>query len=834
MALIKINERTRILLIALFLVSRIYFGLIASVAADDEEQTYVLFQDDFEDGEAEDWRINIPDEAPSGSSWRVELDYGNYVLSERGQIWAEAGDYSWTNYTLEVKGKMLSPQGGGVINFRMGDPAPRYFIQFYTEQLYLTKEYRGTFSEVKVTKVYLNQNTWYTFKIVCAGNRIWVYVDDELKLDYVDDEDPILSGRIGLEGAPDSHTYFDDVKVSTTRRLYVAHLIKEAQDEIDEAWRVDADTSEADERLAEAQAAFAEGDLSSAESLAEEAVNLAEHAPVGPVSVDELSKYSAEYDQRTVEVSGTLRDIRYEEGIYRFAVDDGTGVILATFDGTLGEIESEDKVKVIGMFDASLGTVIAKSLEKVKPPMEELYTFLIFKDDFEDGDYSGWMTNVDPTIEGSLWKIEKEGDNYVLSGEGLCGTWAGDPEWTDYIFEVKVKLVKGGVCINFRKTHFPEGAEYYFIYLSRDTQELVKIELYLNEMRDIHLKRLNMDLDHDIWYTVKIVCLENNIKIYLDDDLKLDYTDEENPLLTGLIALETITPFERPDYPSRILYDDVKVSKIATTTDINDLITYAQSEIDEANEINADVNAAELKLEQAKQALAQEEYQMVQYLVDEAVWLAKRASLGQIPIRDLNALATKISGHTVTVTGTVKNLESRYGVGYEFALDDGTDTISVSYQDALVDIGNEYEVEITGIFDAPSGTVTASSIEKISGPLTPTPIGPTGIPWKSEQIATLISIGGAGAGVAGWMARRRSTGRRRKILFKKLMDEVDDIYSRFKMNTRRCETELYRLKDDVLDDFKEGMIDEKNYKTLDKRIGDYMKEVKEQIEKEKL
>jgi len=278
-------------------------------------------------------------------------------------------------------------------------------------------------------------------------------------------------------------------------------------------------------------------------------------------------------------------------------------------------------------------------------------------------------------------------------------------------------------------------------------------------MRDIHLKRLNMDLDHDIWYTVKIVCLENNIKIYLDDDLKLDYTDEDNPLLTGLIALETITPFERSDYPSRILYDDVKVSKIATTTDINELITYAQSEIDEAKEINADVNAAELKLEQAKQALAQEEYQMVQYLVDEAVWLAKRASLGQMPIRDLKALATKISGHTVTVTGTVKNLESRYGVGYEFALDDGTDAISVSYQGALVDIGNEYEVEITGIFDAPSGTVTASRIEKISGPLTPTPSGPTGIPWTFEQIATLISIGGAGAGVAGWMARTRSTGR---------------------------------------------------------------------------
>lgn len=66
------------------------------------------------------------------------------------------------------------------------------------------------------------------------------------------------------------------------------------------------------------------------------------------------------------------------------------------------------------------------------------------------------------------------------------------------------------------------------------------------------------------------------------------------------------------------------------------------------------------------------------------------------------------------------------------------------------------------------------------------------------------------------------------------MEEVDDVYSRFKMNTRRCETELYKLKDEALDEFKEGMIDEDNYNILGRRIDDYMNEVKEQIEKEKL
>jgi hypothetical protein len=59
------------------------------------------------------------------------------------------------------------------------------------------------------------------------------------------------------------------------------------------------------------------------------------------------------------------------------------------------------------------------------------------------------------------------------------------------------------------------------------------------------------------------------------------------------------------------------------------------------------------------------------------------------------------------------------------------------------------------------------------------------------------------------------------------MEDIDDVYSRFRMNTLKCEAELYRYKNQVLDDFKQGLIDEAKYNILDARIDNYLKEIKE-------
>jgi ribosome recycling factor len=101
------------------------------------------------------------------------------------------------------------------------------------------------------------------------------------------------------------------------------------------------------------------------------------------------------------------------------------------------------------------------------------------------------------------------------------------------------------------------------------------------------------------------------------------------------------------------------------------------------------------------------------------------------------------------------------------------------------------------------------------------------------MITTFITIGGTAVGVIGWFVRHERMERRRKVLFKKLMDEVDAVYSRFKMNAVQCEAELYNLKDEVLDEFKEGTINEDKHRVLEQRIEKYMKEVKEQIDEDK-
>jgi len=54
-----------------------------------------------------------------------------------------------------------------------------------------------------------------------------------------------------------------------------------------------------------------------------------------------------------------------------------------------------------------------------------------------------------------------------------------------------------------------------------------------------------------------IFCLENSIKIYLNDDLKIEYTDEDNPCLSGSIGIAAA--LYGNNEPSHIHFDDIKV-----------------------------------------------------------------------------------------------------------------------------------------------------------------------------------------------------------------------------------------------------------------------------------
>lgn len=99
-----------------------------------------------------------------------------------------------------------------------------------------------------------------------------------------------------------------------------------------------------------------------------------------------------------------------------------------------------------------------------------------------------------------------------------------------------------------------------------------------------------------------------------------------------------------------------------------------------------------------------------------------------------------------------------------------------------------------------------------------------GVDW--DQIAVILAITGA---VIGGFLSRRKRGR-----VKKLLDDIDRTYEGFRMNSRRCEAELYRYREIVSEQLKKGKISEESYSILDKRIGDYLGEIRERIMEEKV
>jgi hypothetical protein len=84
-------------------------------------------------------------------------------------------------------------------------------------------------------------------------------------------------------------------------------------------------------------------------------------------------------------------------------------------------------------------------------------------------------------------------------------------------------------------------------------------------------------------------------------------------------------------------------------------------------------------------------------------------------------------------------------------------------------------------------------------------------------IVITVSLGGT-----AWMRTRK-----RRSIIKTFLDEIDDVYSKFKTNPRVCEEELYRLRNTILEGLTDGKITEANYEILDRKIDKYMKELQD-------
>lgn len=170
----------------------------------------------------------------------------------------------------------------------------------------------------------------------------------------------------------------------------------------------------------------------------------------------------------------------------------------------------------------------------------------IFQDNFETGNANNW------TLRGT-WNVVKYNDNYVLSGDS--SGWA-EPIMKelpyDYTAEFKILIIQGNdYHISFKTTNVINGINRYYFSISRTSIILYKqigTQFYNN------LVIATTQIDLNTWYKVRYELTGNNIKVYLNDILMVNYTDQSNPIISGkaLIAFEN-------DAGSKVLYDDILI-----------------------------------------------------------------------------------------------------------------------------------------------------------------------------------------------------------------------------------------------------------------------------------
>ncbi len=169
----------------------------------------ILFQDDFEDGNANEWVLE--------AGWQVEDDDGNFVLSGTEHASASTGDLSWRNYSLKANVKLLDTDSRVLLNFRYNG-CTRYFVNFSHGDISLAKTLPSCAEHPTLEFVgdeWYDINRWYSIEIVGQEGNIKVYLDKVLTIDYTDSE-PFLAGPISFETVDNSHVHFDNVVIVST------------------------------------------------------------------------------------------------------------------------------------------------------------------------------------------------------------------------------------------------------------------------------------------------------------------------------------------------------------------------------------------------------------------------------------------------------------------------------------------------------------------------------------------------------------------------------------------------------------------------------------------
>lgn len=170
---------------------------------------------------------------------------------------------------------------------------------------------------------------------------------------------------------------------------------------------------------------------------------------------------------------------------------------------------------------------------ETKSAVKEPALTRIFSDNFSDGNADRWYY-----IRGG-WSVGQDSGNYYLQGKGHSHARPYQGEnWTDYMLEARVKLLKGGIHLEYLLSK--NGGGRYYIGFRED-------EIYINKQlppeKFITLAEARNGLTLDRWHLIQIKGKEGKIEVYVDSTKQLEYLDS-SPLENGGIGFETLDDSE--------------------------------------------------------------------------------------------------------------------------------------------------------------------------------------------------------------------------------------------------------------------------------------------------
>jgi hypothetical protein len=167
----------------------------------------VWYCENFEDKTAQYWELS--------PAWSIQQSRNGYVLAGSGHEWASLTEHEWDNFRVRFD---LRLQSGTIhLNYRIMPDSTglvRYYVGVAEEYIYLQKsQYGGGWKELLWSENYFSLNEWHTVEIAGWGNHLAVYMDEEMVMQYVDNEAFLPNGSIAFETLDNSSAQIDNIEV---------------------------------------------------------------------------------------------------------------------------------------------------------------------------------------------------------------------------------------------------------------------------------------------------------------------------------------------------------------------------------------------------------------------------------------------------------------------------------------------------------------------------------------------------------------------------------------------------------------------------------------------